>query len=95
MKRLSLFGAAALAVSCSAQNLTDVLKQGEQVFAKSCATGYCHEIGAGRVALHGWWAGASIRRISITWSRAASRIRAWRHSPQGCHVRTWWRWLLM
>src|ERR1700730_16699429 len=47
MKRLSLFGAAALAVSCSAQNLTDVLKQGEQVFAKSCATGYCHGIGGG------------------------------------------------
>ena len=31
-----------LAVSCSAQDLTSVVKQGEQVFAKSCATGYCH-----------------------------------------------------
>ena len=44
MKKLSRLGAAALvlAVSCPAQNLADVLKQGEQVFAKSCATGYCH-----------------------------------------------------
>jgi mono/diheme cytochrome c family protein len=25
-----------------AQNLNDVLKQGEQVFVKTCATGYCH-----------------------------------------------------
>jgi mono/diheme cytochrome c family protein len=42
-------GAAAfmLALSCSAQNLADVLKQGEQVFAKSCATGYCHGIKGG------------------------------------------------
>jgi mono/diheme cytochrome c family protein len=29
-----------LAVSCGAQG--PVLKQGEQIFAKSCATGYCH-----------------------------------------------------
>jgi mono/diheme cytochrome c family protein len=49
MKRLSLFGAAvlALAVSCPAQNLAAVLKQGEQVFAKSCATGYCHGVKGG------------------------------------------------
>jgi mono/diheme cytochrome c family protein len=36
-----------LAVSCSAQNLTEVLEQGEQVFAKSCATGYCHGVKGG------------------------------------------------
>jgi mono/diheme cytochrome c family protein len=49
MKRLLLFGAAALAlvVSSPAQNLTDVVKQGEQVFAKTCATGYCHGIRGG------------------------------------------------
>ena len=27
---------------CRAQNLQDVLKRGEQVFSRSCATGYCH-----------------------------------------------------
>jgi len=32
----------ALAASCFAQNIADVVKQGEQVFAKTCATGYCH-----------------------------------------------------
>jgi mono/diheme cytochrome c family protein len=37
--RLLLSGAIALAMSCSAQ---DLVKRGEQVFAKSCATGYCH-----------------------------------------------------
>jgi len=36
-----------LAISCSAQNLTEVLEQGEQVFAKSCATGYCHGVKGG------------------------------------------------
>ena len=47
---MRLFGFAAaftLAVCCSAQNLPDVLKRGEQVFAKSCATGYCHGVGGG------------------------------------------------
>ena len=29
------------------QDLTEVLKQGEQVFAKSCATGYCHGVRGG------------------------------------------------
>jgi mono/diheme cytochrome c family protein len=49
MKSLSQLGAAvlALAVSCSAQNLAAVLKQGEQVFAKTCATGYCHGVRGG------------------------------------------------
>ena len=37
----------ALAVCSSAQDLSDVLKQGEQVFVKSCATAYCHGIGGG------------------------------------------------
>ena len=46
--RLSRFVAVfTLALSCSAQNLTDVLKQGEQVFATSCATGYCHGVRGG------------------------------------------------
>ena len=36
-----------LAMSCLAQNLTEVLEQGEQVFAKSCATGYCHGVKGG------------------------------------------------
>src|SRR5437899_2755609 len=29
------------------QDLAEVLKQGEQVFAKSCATGYCHGVRGG------------------------------------------------
>jgi mono/diheme cytochrome c family protein len=42
-----------------AQNLPDVLKQGEEIFSKSCATGYCHgAMGAGggapRVAARGF-----------------------------------------
>ena len=41
---LLLLAAAALA---SPQDLTGVLKQGEQVFTKSCATGYCHGIRGG------------------------------------------------
>src|SRR5713101_6063966 len=42
------------------QNLQDVLKQGEQVFVKSCATGYCHAAkggsggGAPRLAARGF-----------------------------------------
>ena len=46
MKKLAVT-AFLLAVSCPAQNLADVLKQGEQVFARSCATGYCHGMGGG------------------------------------------------
>jgi mono/diheme cytochrome c family protein len=49
----------ALAASCSAQNVADVVKQGEQVFAKTCATGYCHGVkgassGAPRLAGRGF-----------------------------------------
>ncbi len=45
--KFSRLGAVALvlAVSCGAQS--PVLKQGEQVFAKSCATGYCHGVKGG------------------------------------------------
>jgi mono/diheme cytochrome c family protein len=32
------------AQNLAAQNLADALRQGEHVFAKSCATGYCHGI---------------------------------------------------
>jgi len=34
----------ALSVSCSAQNVADLVKQGEAVFVSSCATGYCHGV---------------------------------------------------
>ncbi|MDP9112052.1 MAG: c-type cytochrome [Acidobacteriota bacterium] len=34
----------AVAVVASAQNLPDVLKQGEKVFSGTCATGYCHGV---------------------------------------------------
>ncbi len=49
----------ALAAACSAQNVAEVVKQGEQVFAKSCATGYCHGVkgassGAPRLAGRGF-----------------------------------------
>jgi mono/diheme cytochrome c family protein len=42
-----------------AQNLADVLKQGETVFNKSCASGYCHGArgaggGAPRIAARGF-----------------------------------------
>lgn len=42
-----------------AQNLTDVLKQGEDVFSKACANGYCHGAqgaggGAPRIAARGF-----------------------------------------
>jgi mono/diheme cytochrome c family protein len=48
-----------LAISAHAQNVADVVKQGEQVFAKSCATGYCHGVkglqsGAPRLAARGF-----------------------------------------
>jgi len=48
-----------LAASCTAQNVADVVKQGEQVFAKTCATGYCHGVkgassGAPRLAGRGF-----------------------------------------
>jgi mono/diheme cytochrome c family protein len=46
MKKLAMI-AFTLAVSCPAQNLTEVLEHGAQVFAKSCATGYCHGINGG------------------------------------------------
>ena len=34
----------AVGVVASAQNLPDVLKQGEKVFSGTCATGYCHGV---------------------------------------------------
>jgi len=44
--RLAWFAFASVALASgsltSAQNLQDVVKQGEQVFNRSCATGYCH-----------------------------------------------------
>jgi mono/diheme cytochrome c family protein len=48
-----------LVVSCSAQNVTNVVKQGEAVFSKTCATGYCHGVrggpsGAPRLAARGF-----------------------------------------
>jgi mono/diheme cytochrome c family protein len=36
-----------LALPSAGQNLSDVLKKGEQVFASSCATGYCHGVKGG------------------------------------------------
>lgn len=46
MKKIAA-AAIMVAVSCTAQNLSDVIKQGEQVFSKSCATGYCHGVRGG------------------------------------------------
>lgn len=42
-------GAAALLMAgvCAAQNRNEVLKRGEQVFAQTCATGYCHGVRGG------------------------------------------------
>jgi mono/diheme cytochrome c family protein len=49
----------AVCTLAAGQNLPDVLKQGEAVFAKSCATGYCHGArgtagGAPRLAARGF-----------------------------------------
>jgi mono/diheme cytochrome c family protein len=57
MTRAFLFFA--LAALAAAQNPADVLKQGETVFSKSCATGYCHGArgtsgGAPRLAARGF-----------------------------------------
>jgi mono/diheme cytochrome c family protein len=59
--RLAGFFAVALAfaIPATAQNLSAALKQGEEVFAKSCATGYCHGVkggpgGAPRLAARGF-----------------------------------------
>jgi len=51
--------AIALGVSCQAQNVANVVKQGEAVFSKTCATGYCHGVrggpgGAPRLAARGF-----------------------------------------
>jgi mono/diheme cytochrome c family protein len=40
MKFLALLSL--LALSCSAQDLSEVVAHGEQIYTKSCATGYCH-----------------------------------------------------
>ena len=58
MNRLALL--LALARALSAQSLQDVVKHGEDVFAKTCATGYCHSSkgavagGAPRLAARGF-----------------------------------------
>lgn len=41
---MTRFGLAALltVATCTAQNRSELLSKGEQVFARSCATGYCH-----------------------------------------------------
>ena len=54
-----LAAAIALAVPCSAQNVANVVEQGEAVFSKTCATGYCHGVrggpsGAPRLAARGF-----------------------------------------
>jgi len=51
--------AIAAAVSCQAQNVANVVTQGEAVFSKTCATGYCHGVrggssGAPRLAARGF-----------------------------------------
>ena len=38
----AMFVMIALAAISPAQNSVSIVKQGEQVFAKTCATGYCH-----------------------------------------------------
>jgi len=58
--RLKWMAAAiALGVSCQAQTVANVVKQGEAVFSKTCATGYCHGVrggpsGAPRLAARGF-----------------------------------------
>ena len=40
-------GTFALGLMCAAQNSGDAMKRGEEVFAKSCSTGYCHGVNGG------------------------------------------------
>ena len=59
MTKTCVAAAFALAVSCQAQNVASVVAQGEAVFSKTCATGYCHGIrggpsGAPRLAARGF-----------------------------------------
>jgi mono/diheme cytochrome c family protein len=44
---MTRFGLAAfvMVATCTAQNRSELLSKGEQVFARSCATGYCHGTG--------------------------------------------------
>ena len=61
--------ALAFASAAWAQSLPDVLKQGEQVFARSCATGYCHGArggpgGAPRLAGRGFDQGFLITTVA-------------------------------
>ncbi len=77
----------ALVVSCQAQNVATVVKQGEAVFSKTCATGYCHGIrggpsGAPRLAARGFDQ-AYISKVV----RNGYRTPAWRPSPPGCRRR--------
>jgi mono/diheme cytochrome c family protein len=51
--------AIAMAALCPAQNVANVVNQGEAVFSKTCATGYCHGVrggpsGAPRLAARGF-----------------------------------------
>ena len=59
MKSVFLFGFIFIPMLAGGQNLTDVLKQGEDVFNKTCAAGYCHGAqgaggGAPRVSARGF-----------------------------------------
>jgi mono/diheme cytochrome c family protein len=59
MNKTCVAAAFVIALSCSAQNVASVVKQGEAVFSKTCATGYCHGIrggpsGAPRLAARGF-----------------------------------------
>ena len=59
MKNVFLFLFIFIPALAGGQNLTDVLKQGEDVFNKTCATGYCHGAqgaggGAPRVSARGF-----------------------------------------
>ena len=90
---MTRFGLAALLMvaTCTAQNRSELITKGEQVFAKSCATGYCHGPQGASGGLHGWRGEASIRTTSLLWSHAAYRIPACNPSRQRCHERIWWR----
>jgi len=76
MKILLVF---AICACASAQNLADVLKQGEAVFNKTCATGYCHGArgangGAPRLAARGF--DQNFIRNTVTGGVAASGMPA-------------------
>jgi len=88
MKKLTLLCLLLASPALAAQNLKTVLKHGENVFATTCATGYCHATGGGagggasRLAARGF--SQDYIRTTVTNGKANTAMPAFRTvlSPQ-------------